>query len=129
MIAEIAMTTTSCHWNFNAIWPASENITYLRSNAITNLLVKYILKYFTNNMHKTMRIENLTYLPRWRCRLERSSRMRTFGCSNDSRHRPKAWKQVVTVPLLNARQQVLVSLVLWDDHYKRKFCVTGGVAR
>ena len=40
MIAEIAMTTASCHWHFNAICPASENITYLRSNAITNLLAK-----------------------------------------------------------------------------------------
>ena len=35
---------------------------------------------------------------------ERLSRKRKFGCSNPSRYRAKSRKQVVTAPLLNARQ-------------------------
>ena len=38
--------------------------------------------------------------------------------SNRGRDRPKSWKQVVSVPLPNARQQVWVSRVLGYDHYK-----------
>ena len=46
--------------------------------------------------------------PRWRSRLKRSPRMRKVGCSNPSCNRP-ALKQVVTVPLVNVRQQIWVS--------------------
>ena len=38
-------------------------------------------------------------------------------------------KEVVTAPLLNAQQEVRVSRVLGDDHYKRMPRVTVGVAR
>ena len=38
-------------------------------------------------------------------------------------------KQVVTAPLLNALQQLRVSRVLGDGHYKRMSCVAVGVAR
>ena len=38
-------------------------------------------------------------------------------------------KQVGTAPLPNARQQMRVSRVLADDHYKRMPRVTVGVAR
>ena len=41
-------------------------------------------------------------------RLERSSHKRKVGCSNPSRDGPKSLKQVVTVPLLNARTKILV---------------------
>ena len=37
---------------------------------------------------------------------------------NPSRDRPKSYKQVVTAPLLNARQQERVTQVLGDDPYK-----------
>ena len=60
---------------------------------------------------------------RWRSGLERKVR-----CSNPSSDRPRSLKQVVTAPLLNARQQVRVSRVLGDDHYKRMPSVVG-VAR
>ena len=66
-----------------------------------------------------------------RCyRLERSPRMRTVGCSNPIRERPLTVKQVVTAPMLhvNVRQQVRLSRILGDDHYKRISCVTVGVA-
>ena len=43
------------------------------------------------------------------------------GCSNSRRDRPKLLKQVVKAPLPNARQQVSVSRVLGDDHYKRMY--------
>ena len=66
---------------------------------------------------------------RWRSGLKRSPLKRNVGCSNLSRDGPKLRKQVVTCPLLNARQQVWVSHVLGDDHYKRKPRVTVGVAR
>ena len=66
---------------------------------------------------------------RWRSPLERAPRMRKFGCSNPSHGRPKSEKQVVTAPLLNARQQVRVLRVLGDDHNKRMSRVTVGVAR
>ena len=56
--------------------------------------------------------------------LERSPRKRKVGCSNPSRDRPKSIKQVVTDLSLNARQQVRVSRVLADDHYKRMPNVT-----
>ena len=39
--------------------------------------------------------------------------------SMPGRDRPKSLKQVVTVPLTSARQQVRVSRVLGDNHYKR----------
>ena len=42
---------------------------------------------------------------------------------------PKMLKRVETAPLPNARQQVLVSRVLEDDHYKGLDRVTVGVAR
>ena len=46
----------------------------------------------------------------------------------DSRPRQKkSWKRVVTATLLNVRQQVWVSRVLGDDHFKRMALVTVGV--
>ena len=49
---------------------------------------------------------------------------------NPSRDRPKSYKQVVTAPLLNARQQERVTQVLGNDPYKRMpRCITVGVAR
>ena len=67
---------------------------------------------------------------RWWCSgLERSPRMLKVGCSNPSHDIPKSKKQLVTAPLLNARQQVWVSRVLGDDHYKRMSRVTVGLAR
>ena len=51
------------------------------------------------------------------------------GCSILGRDIPKSFKQVVTGPLPNARQQVRLSRVLGDDHYKRMTRVTVGVAR
>ena len=50
------------------------------------------------------------------------------GCLNPSRVRPKSLKQVVTAPLLKAPQQLWVSHVLRDDHYKQMPCITVGVA-
>ena len=44
---------------------------------------------------------------------------RRFWCSNPGRDRPKSLKQLATAPLLNTRQQVGVSWVLGNDHYKR----------
>ena len=58
-----------------------------------------------------------------RCRgvlVERSPSMREIGV---------LLKQVVTTPLSNARQQVLVSRFLGDDHYKELTRVTVGVER
>ena len=66
---------------------------------------------------------------RWCSGLERWPRKQKVGCSNPSRNRPKSYRQVVTALLLNARQQVWVSRVLRDDHYKRMPRVTVGVAR
>ena len=45
------------------------------------------------------------------------------------RDRPKSIIQAVTAALPNARQQVWVSRVLGDDHYKRMPRVIVGVAR
>ena len=45
------------------------------------------------------------------------------------RDRPTSLKQVVTAPLPNPRQQVRVSRVPGDDHFKRMRCVILGVAR
>ena len=44
------------------------------------------------------------------------------------RDRQKSLEQVVTAPLPNAQQQVWVSRVLGDDHYKGLACVTVDVA-
>ena len=66
---------------------------------------------------------------RWHSRLERFPRMRKVRCSNPSCDGPNSLKQVVTVPQLNARQQVWVSWVLGDEHYKRMNRVTASVAR
>ena len=52
--------------------------------------------------------------------------MRKVGCSNLSR---EVLKQVVTSPLPNAQQFVLVQRVLEDDHYKRMARETVGLAR
>ena len=44
------------------------------------------------------------------------------------RNRPKSLKQAVSTPMLSARQQVRVSWVLGDDHYKqmtRVTCIVG----
>ena len=73
----------------------------------------------------------LFFLPqRWGSRLNLPSCMRTVDVwSHPIRDRPKSLKQVVTAPLLNARQQVWVSRVLGDGHYKRIPRVTEGVAR
>ena len=46
--------------------------------------------------------------------VERLSGMRKGFFSNPGRDRPKSFKQVKTVPLPNARQQVLMSQVLGD---------------
>ena len=43
--------------------------------------------------------------------------------------RPKSLKKVVSAPLPSAWQQVRVSRVLGDDHYKRMTRVTACVAR
>ena len=54
--------------------------------------------------------------------------MPKIGCLNLSHDKPKSLKQEVTaplLPLLNAMQQMRMSWVLGDDHYKR---VTVGVA-
>ena len=51
-----------------------------------------------------------------RSRLERSPRMRKVWCSTLGRSRPRLLKHEVTKPLLNARQQVWVSLVIGDYH-------------
>ena len=69
------------------------------------------MSYFVNVMIIYHVIMQLVYLlqkaPRWkRSRLERSLRTRKVGRLNPSRDRPKSLKQVVTVPLLNAQQQV-----------------------
>ena len=45
------------------------------------------------------------------------------------RDRPTSLKQVVTASLPNARQQVRVSRVLGNDHYKGLTLVTVGMAR
>ena len=50
-------------------------------------------------------------------------------CSIPGRDRPKCIKQVVIAPLPNARQQVWVSRVLGDDHYKGLARVKVGIAR
>ena len=44
------------------------------------------------------------------------------------RNAPNSFKQVVTAPLPNARQQEWMSRVLGDDHYKGWARVTVGVA-
>ena len=67
--------------------------------------------------------------PLWRSGLERSPRKRKFGCSNPSRDRPKSLNRKVTAPLPNARNWVVVSRVLGDDHYERMLRVTVVVAR
>ena len=51
----------------------------------------------------------------WAC-LERSPSMRKARCSNPSRDSPVSWKQVMTTPLPNVRQQVWVSQVHRDYH-------------
>ena len=45
------------------------------------------------------------------------------------RDRPMSFKQVVTDPLSSAQQQVRVSWVLGDGHFKRMTRVTVGVSR
>ena len=65
---------------------------------------------------------------RWCSRLEPSPRMQKVGCSNPSRDKSKPFIQIKTVPLPNARQQVLVSKIVGDDH-KRMPRVTVGVTR
>ena len=62
---------------------------------------------------------------RWRSRLERSSCTRKVGCLNPSRDIPKSYAIIL---LLNAGQEVSVSLVLDDDHFKRMTLVTVDVA-
>ena len=52
--------------------------------------------------------------------------MRKFRCSNPSRNRPKLVKQIVTAPLLNARQHVCHGS---SDIINRMPYVTVGVAR
>ena len=66
----------------------------------------------------------------WKDRLPRglSSRAFTPDVGDPVWDRPKSLKQVVTAPLLNARQQMWVSWVLGDDHYKGLAHVTVGVA-
>ena len=50
------------------------------------------------------------------------------GWVESQSEKPMSLKQVVTAPLLNALQQVRVSRVLGDDHYKRMPRVTEFVA-
>lgn len=57
--------------------------------------------------------------------VERTPRMRGFGCCIPGKDRPKTITQVVTVPLPNVWQQV--SQVLGADHYKRLAHVIVGV--
>ena len=50
----------------------------------------------------------------WRSRLECLTRLRKVECSNPSRDRPNSLKQVVTAPLLNNRQHVMIIVhVVW----------------
>ena len=66
-------------------------------------------------------IENRCPMSQQLCHAKKPSLLnilRKVGFSNPSRDRPKLLKQVVTIPLLNARQQVLVSQTLEVDHYK-----------
>ena len=63
--------------------------------------------------------------PRWRSRLEHSPRMRKVW-EFESQLRQTL---VETAALRKARQEVYVSRVLGDDHYKRMPRVTVGVAR
>ena len=51
----------------------------------------------------------------WHSRSEHLFHMRMVWCSNLHN---KVVKEMVTAPLRNARQQVRVSRVLGDDHYK-----------
>ena len=48
-------------------------------------------------------------------------------CLNPGREGPKSLKQVVTAPLPNAPQQICVSRVLGEDHFKGLVRVTVGV--
>lgn len=59
----------------------------------------------------------------------RSTRMRKVRCTNTDRDWTKSWKQVVTAPMLNARQQVWLSRVLGGDLYKRMSRVTVGLTK
>ena len=63
-------------------------------------------RYFTDNARPCSLIVNLMISGprRWRSGLEHWSRKQIVGCSDPSRDRPKLPKQVVTAPLLNARQ-------------------------
>ena len=58
------------------------------------------------NKHRWSIIVNAAAVVQWRSRWEHSPRMRKVGCSNSSRDRLESLKQVVSTPLLNARQQV-----------------------
>ena len=80
--------------------------------------------------NKTFRIRNepSEFPPRCLSSREFASHDEDRG-SNPGRDRPKSLKQVVTAPLLSARQEVRASRVLGDDHYKRMTRVTVGVAR
>ena len=55
--------------------------------------------------------------PRWRKGRSFASHTGDRG-SIPGRDKPKSLKQVMTAPLPNARQQVWVSRILQDDHYK-----------
>ena len=63
-------------------------------------------------------------LPRWRRGRSFASHVGDLG-SIPGRDQPKSLKQVVTAPLPNARQQMCVSRVLGDYHYKVLARVTG----
>ena len=63
-------------------------------------------RYFTGNTRPCSLIVNLIISGprRWCSGLEHWSRKQIVGCSNPSCNRPKSLIQVVTAPLLNARQ-------------------------
>ena len=107
-----------------SLWVSSVGLYFAaRGNDEVSIWPNYSQREKKNN--------NKIFRPRlWRSRLKRLPRMWKIGCSNPSSDRPKLLKQVVTAPLLNARQQVWVPRILGDDHYRRIIpCHTVSVAR
>ena len=73
-----------------------------------------ILYTFTQKKHSDL--YHFMYMGRdGGAEVERSPRKRKVGCSKPGHDKPKSLKQVVTVPLPNARHRVRMSRVLGDD--------------
>ena len=77
---------------------------------------------------KSVQHKHVCLPPRWRTGRAFASHAGDRDSIPD-RDRPKSLKQVVTVRLPNARQQVRVSANLGNNHYKGLARVTVGVAR